>query len=203
MFRNLLHLKFVFELAFCVYIYFLCITKFKLMDTSKIIELASYTLPSLVTGGVAYYLFHSFFKNEENRRRYELIKVNQKQALPLRLQAYERMVLFLERIHPAQLVIRVAPPTEDKNDYATFLIHAIQTEFEHNLTQQIYLTNDSWDVVNKSKNTTIQLIRNTSLKMDIANANQLREGILKELTEMEAPSSIAINFLKEELKSIL
>lgn len=203
MFRNLLHLKFVFELAFCVYIYFLCITKFKLMDTSKIIELASYTLPSLVTGGVAYYLFHSFFKNEENRRRYELIKVNQKQALPLRLQAYERMVLFLERIHPAQLVIRVAPPTEDKNDYATFLIHAIQTEFEHNLTQQIYLTNDSWDVVNKSKNTTIQLIRNTSLKMDIANANQLREGILKELTEMEAPSSIAINFLKEELKNIL
>lgn len=173
------------------------------MDTSKIIELASYTLPSLVTGGVAYYLFHSFFKNEENRRRYELIKVNQKQALPLRLQAYERMVLFLERIHPAQLVIRVAPPTEDKNDYATLLIHAIQTEFEHNLTQQIYLTNESWDIVNKSKNTTIQLIRNTSLKMDIANANQLREGILKELTDMEAPSSIAINFLKEELKNIL
>jgi hypothetical protein len=173
------------------------------MDTSKIIEIIAYTLPSIVTGGVAYYLFNAHFQDQQNTRRWLMQKENQKQALPLRLQAYERMVLFLERIHPAQLVMRVVPPTEDKNDYATLLIHAIQTEFEHNLTQQIYLTNESWDIVTKSKNTTVQLIRNTSLKMDIANASQLREGILKELIEMEAPSSIAINFLKEELKNVL
>lgn len=173
------------------------------MDTSKIIEIIAYTLPSIVTGGVAYYLFNAHFQDQQNTRRWLMQKENQKQALPLRLQAYERMVLFLERIHPAQLVMRVVPPTEDKNDYATLLIHAIQTEFEHNLTQQIYLTNESWDIVTKSKNTTVQLIRNTSLKMDIANASKLREGILKELIEMEAPSSIAINFLKEELKNVL
>lgn len=173
------------------------------MDTSKIIEIASYTLPSLVTGGVAYFLFQSFFKNEENRRRYELVKLNQKEALPMRLQAYERMVLFLERVHPAQLLLRVAPPTTDKNDYATFLIHAIQTEFEHNLTQQIYLTDDCWEMITKSKNTTVHLIRKTSIETTIANASELREAILRELTEMEAPTSIAITFLKQELKLVL
>lgn len=172
------------------------------MDSTKIIELAAYTLPALITGGVAYFLFHSFFKNEENRRRFELLKENQKQALPIRLQAYERMVLLLERIHPAQLLLRVAPISTDKNDYATLLIHTIQTEFEHNLTQQVYLTSATWDVINKAKNSTVQMIRQKSLEQDIPNAEKLREAILIELTETEAPSSIAISYLKEDLKRV-
>jgi len=57
--------------------------------------------------------------------------------------------------------------------------------------------------VNKSKNTTVQLIRKTSLNAEITNASQLREAILRELLEMEAPSSVAISYLKEELKNIL
>jgi hypothetical protein len=173
------------------------------MDSTKIIEIVAYTLPSLITGGVAYFLFTSYFKDQQNTRRWLIMKENQKQALPIRLQAYERVVLFLERIHPAQLLMRIAPPTEDKKDYATLLIHAIQTEFEHNLAQQIYLTNECWGVVNKTKNTTVQLIRKNLLNPEITNANQLREAILRELTEMEAPSSVAITFLKEELKNIL
>jgi hypothetical protein len=172
------------------------------MDSTKIIELASYTLPALITGGVAYFLFHSFFKNEENRRRFELLKENQKQALPIRLQAYERMVLLLERIHPAHLLLRVAPISSDKNDYATLLIHTIQTEFEHNLTQQVYLTANTWDVITKAKNSTVQMIRQKSLEEDISNAEKLREAILIELTETEAPSAIAIHYLKEELKKV-
>ena len=138
------------------------------MNIDKILEIVSYTLPSLITGGVAYFLFTSYFKDQQNTRRWLLMRENQKESLPLRLQAYERMVLFLERIHPA-----------------------------------IYITNECWDVINKSKTTTVQLIRNTSINTEIANASQLREAVLRELIEMEAPSSVAINFLKEELKNIL
>jgi hypothetical protein len=182
---------------------FFVIQKIAKMNIDKILEIVSYTLPSLITGGVAYFLFTSYFKDQQNTRRWLLVKENQKESLPLRLQAYERMVLFLERIHPAHLLLRVAPPTEDKNDYATLLIHAIQTEFEHNLTQQIYITNECWDVINKSKTTTVQLIRNTSLDMQIATASQLREAVLRTLTEMESPTSVAVSFIKEELKSVL
>jgi hypothetical protein len=172
------------------------------MNVEKIIELAAYTLPALITGGVAYFFFHSFFKNEENRRRFELLKQNQKQALPIRLQAYERMVLFLERISPAQLLLRVAPPNTSKSDYATFLIHSIQTEFEHNLTQQIYVTENTWDIINKAKNSTIQMIRKKSLEVEIETPEKLREAILIELTETESPSNIAISYLKQDLKNI-
>jgi CMP-N-acetylneuraminic acid synthetase len=110
--------------------------------------------------------------------------------------------LFLERINPVQLLLRVAPPNTSKEDYATFLIHSIQTEYEHNLTQQVYLTSNTWDVINKAKNSTAQMIRQKSLEQEIASAEKLREAILIELTETEAPSTIAISYLKEELKTV-
>ena len=72
------------------------------MNTEKIIELAFYTLPALITGAVAYYFFQQFVVNEDNRRRFLLMKENQKDALPLRLQAYERLTLFMERINPTK-----------------------------------------------------------------------------------------------------
>ena len=87
------------------------------MDTDKLLELAFYTLPAAVTGGVAYYFFQMFMRNEENKRQFALMRENQKHALPLRLQAYERLALYLERINPAKLLIRVAPLQEDKMDY--------------------------------------------------------------------------------------
>jgi hypothetical protein len=78
------------------------------MDTSKLIELLCYTLPAIITGIVAYYFFNLHTKNEEVRRRYLLNKDTQKDALPLRLQAFERMTLFLERINPGKLLIRIS-----------------------------------------------------------------------------------------------
>ncbi len=65
--------------------------------------LASIVLPSLITGGLAYYFFMIHLKNEDKRRSYLLLKENRKQSLPIRLQAFERVTLFLERINPSQL----------------------------------------------------------------------------------------------------
>jgi hypothetical protein len=64
------------------------------------------------------------------------------------------------------------------------------------------LTAASWDIVLKAKNSTIQMIRKNALREDVADADKLREAILIELTEIEAPSSIAISYLKEELKRV-
>jgi hypothetical protein len=169
---------------------------------TKLLEIAAYTIPAIVTGGIAFFVLQSFFKNEENRRRFELLKENQKQALPIRLQAYERMVLFLERMNPPQLLMRVAPISSNKHDYATLLIHNIQTEFEHNLTQQVYVTAATWEVVAKAKNTTIQMIRQKSVEEEVPTAEKLREAILIDLTQNESPSAIAISYLKEDLKKV-
>jgi hypothetical protein len=173
------------------------------MDTSKILELLFYTLPAVITGLVAFYFFENFVKNENNRRNFILRQENQKQALPIRLQAFERLTLFLERINPAKLLVRVAPLSEDKLDYSNLLVQHIEQEFEHNLTQQIYLSNEAWTIILSSKNTTIQIIRQSTLNKEITSSHKLREAILTELGNNQAPSTFAIDFLKNELLRIL
>ena len=173
------------------------------MNTDKLIELAFYTLPALVTGGVAYYLFQSHFADQEGSRKWLLRKENQKQALPLRLQAYERLALLLERINPSKLLIRVAPMGSDKTDYQNVLIHTIEQEFDHNITQQIYVSDECWTMIATAKSTIIQNIRQATANENCTDANQLRETILNQLLEVQSPSSIALSFLKEEVKEFL
>lgn len=173
------------------------------MNTDKILELAFYTLPALITGGVAYYLFNSYFKDQQNTRRWLVQKENQKLSLPIRLQAYERLTLFLERINPAKLIVRIAPLSDNKVEYQNLLIQHIEQEFEHNLAQQIYISDNTWTIILTAKNTTIQIIRKSANKESVTSSHQLREAVLNELLDSEAPSSIALSYLKNEVSDIL
>lgn len=172
------------------------------MDTSKIFELLFYTVPAFITGIVAYYFFREHTKNEDGRRRFLLHKDLQVNSLPIRLQAYERMVLFLERITPAKLLIRVSPTSSNKEDYESLLIQNIEQEFQHNLSQQIYISNECWNIITASKNATIQLIRKASLLEKTNSANKLREVVLTEMMEKSAPSSVALSFIKKEVSEM-
>ncbi|TYC18004.1 hypothetical protein ES677_01105 [Bizionia gelidisalsuginis] len=168
----------------------------------QLINLLIYTVPAVVTGVIAYFFFKEHIKNENNRRHFLMHKDFKKEALPMRLQAYERMTLFLERIVPSKLLIRVAPLSSDKNDYERLLIDSIEQEFEHNLSQQIYLTSDCWSIILAAKNTTIQLILKANMSEKTDNANKLREVILTEMMEKQAPSSTALAYIKEEISAI-
>lgn len=172
------------------------------MDVSKILELLSYTVPAIITGMVAYKFFNIHTKNEEGRRRYLLSKEAQKNALPLRLQAYERMTLFLERMSLTNLLTRIAPISNDKNDYCNFVIAQIEQEFEHNLAQQIYMTDECWTIIVTAKNATIQMIRKATLKDTINDANGLREELLNELLEKQTPSNAALAYVKREVSQM-
>lgn len=173
------------------------------MSIDKFIEVLLYAVPSLITGGVAYYLFDSYFKDQQNTRRWLLQRENQKHSLPLRLQAYERLALFLERISPSKLLIRVAPISENKIDYQNFLIHHIEQEYEHNLTQQIYITDQCWTMVLTAKNTIIQNIRKTTLDETVTNADELRERILSNMLDGNSSAQLALSYLKTEVTDIL
>jgi len=173
------------------------------METDKIIELFFYTLPAVITGFVAYYFFLHYTQNEEKKRQFMLMRANQKQALPLRLQAYERMALFMERIGLTKLLIRIAPISPDQNDYANLLIAHIEQEFEHNLTQQIYMSDECWTIIATAKNTTIQIIRNAAKNESVSTADGLRELVLRDLLEKESPSNTALAYIKNEVKSFL
>jgi hypothetical protein len=169
------------------------------MESLPIIELLSYTLPAVVTGVVAYYFFDLHTKNEEGRRRYLLNKEAQKNALPLRLQAFERMTLYMERINPTKLLIRIAPLSQDKNDYENLIIAQIEQEFEHNLAQQIYMSDECWTIIVTAKNATIQMIRKANMTDRVDSADKLREVLLNDLMEKQSPSNAALAYIKNEV----
>jgi len=169
----------------------------------EVIPLLLSLIPSLFITLLALFYFKTHTDNEEKRRRYLLHKENQKQALPLRLQAYERMALFLERISPGKLLLRTPPVAEDKKSYESLLVHTIEQEFDHNLTQQIYISDECWNIVKAAKNGTIALIRKTALKEEVDSAQKMREVILTETVEKGAPSDTALSAIKTEVEDIL
>lgn len=168
----------------------------------QLLNLLMYTIPALVTGAIAYLFFREHVDNENNRRNFLITKDLQKEAFPIRLQAYERMSLFLERIAPPKLLTRTNPTSSNKEDYENLLIATIQQEFEHNLSQQIYVSDPCWNIILAAKNATIQLIRKAAMNEKTDSANKLREVILTELMDKPSPSNAALSFIKEEVSEL-
>ncbi|MGB5555007.1 MAG: hypothetical protein WBM83_10150 [Flavobacteriaceae bacterium] len=168
------------------------------MSGEGILQLFGFLLPAVVTGVVAFYFFKMHTKNEEGRRRFLLHKDTQKTTLPIRLQAYERMALFLERIAIPSLVVRVAPKSTNKNEYENLLIRSIETEFEHNLSQQIYISDECWNIIKAAKSATIQMIRKAAMSQT-ESADKLREDVLTETMDKASPSATALSFIKKEI----
>ncbi|MFJ1379642.1 hypothetical protein ACI76Q_03545 [Capnocytophaga canimorsus] len=170
---------------------------------NQVIAFFAYCAPAIIVGVVAYYFFYTHTKNEDNRRRFLLQKENQKLSLPLRLQAYERMVLFLERINPQKQLLRLPAASLTKKEYELLLIRSIEEEFEHNMSQQIYMSEELWNVIKTAKLATIQIIRKAAQDEALADAHAMTESIFKEFIDKATPSSSAIGYLKEELKTFL
>ena len=163
----------------------------------------SYCLPALIVAGIAYFFFDQYFKGEDKKRQWLLLKDLQKEALPLRLQAYERLVLLLDRISPQKLTLRVAPTSEDKQAYEHLLIEHINAEFDHNITQQIYISENLWNVMLLAKNATIQIIHKLSTEEKVTSASSLREAILSEFMNKPTPSSNAVSHLVNEISTFI
>jgi len=172
------------------------------MEIEKIFEVFLYAVPALITGLIAYYFFKEHTKNEDGRRRFLLHKDMQMNTLPIRLQAYERIALFLERITPTKLMVRVSPTSSNKEDYESLLIQSIDQEYQHNLSQQIYVSDECWNITKAAKNATIQLIRKAGLLEKTNSANKLREVVLTEMMEKRAPSDAALSYIKQEVSEI-
>jgi hypothetical protein len=173
------------------------------MDEINILQLIFFLLPALIVGLISFYFFKTYVDDEERRRRFLLRQENQKTSLPIRLQAFERMTLFLERISPGKILLRVKPSDYSREEYEKVLIQNIDQEFEHNLAQQIYFSPECWNVIKTAKNATIGIIRRTGLKEDVDSAEKLREVILKNSMEQAAPTDAALDYIKKEVRNFI
>ena len=171
-------------------------------EAIQILNYVAYLLPAIVVGIIAYYFFKGHTANEEGRRRYLIQKEAQNQLIPMRLQAYERITLFLERTDPNKLLVRVKPISEDTAKYEELLIKNIEQEFEHNLAQQIYLTSECWNLVNAAKNATIQVIRQGAIREKDTTAAKMREYLLRSFLGEVTPSQKALDYVRKEVSEL-
>ncbi|MCH7785360.1 MAG: hypothetical protein IIB06_08105 [Bacteroidetes bacterium] len=172
------------------------------MEIEQAISYVAYLLPAIIVGVIAHYFFKGHTANEEGRRRYLIQKEAQKNIIPLRLQAYEHLTLFLERIDPNKLLIRVKPYSDELQKYENLLITNIDKEFEHNLTQQIYVTPECWNLIKAAKNATFNIIRQSAMNEKIDNADKLRESLLNHFMDEVTPSQKALVYVKKEVSEL-
>ncbi len=167
----------------------------------KILESIGYTLPAAITGLVTYYMFNGFVKQQNSEKSLELLAQKKRESLPIKLQAYERMLLFCERITPSKMLVRVKPLSDNTHEYLQLLIASLEQEFEHNLVQQIYISDDSWTAILATKNTIINKLKQLSETSN--SANELRENVIIFYSKSLPPTDTAISFIKNDVKNLL
>jgi hypothetical protein len=169
------------------------------MDISLQILLT--VIPVLFVSATTYYLIKGFFESEEKRRRAEMKMGVRELITPVRLQAYERVVLFLERITPNSLVMRTFKNGMSGKMMQSELIKAIRSEYEHNMSQQVYMSNQAWEVVKTAKEETVKLINIASTKVpDTASGMDLANAVIEISSQIpKLPTQVAIEAVKREL----
>jgi hypothetical protein len=164
--------------------------------------LASLTVGALLFAAVYFVLYK--MQDAENRRRdVELLMEGKRISLPLRLQAYERLLLFLERISPEALVLRVQPTAATNADLHGALIAAVRSEFDHNLSQQIYVPHKVWQQIVLTKNKVMSSINSLALETDPKhNSLELARRVISQYVKTPPPTQEAIAMLKKEAEKL-
>ena len=156
-------------------------------------------VPSLIIAVTAYFIVRYFIENEQKKRILELKYTAKAQILPMRLQAYERMAMFLERIEPNQLIFRVNNPELTAYQMQTILLATIRSEYEHNLSQQIYISAEVWDAIKNAKERVVNIINLSAGKLpDGAMATDLHTHIFEAVAET-SPTASAMLQLKKDM----
>ena len=129
---------------------------------------------------------------------------NAKFFLPHRVEAYQRIILFMERISPNSLVMRKFENGMKAKQLQGELLSTIRSEFEHNIAQQIFISPQGWKMVKESKEEIIKIINLASSQIDEnGNALDLSQKIFEIATQLEKlPTEITNEFLINELQKL-
>ena len=170
----------------------------------EVLEILKYTVPALIVFFTTFVIMRQMIMKEQAREKLELVLQNQKPITPIRLQAYERLTLFLERITPHSLIMRVNKPGMTCAQLHQGLLQAIRAEYEHNMSQQVYISTKAWEVVKNARSGVIKLVNTSAEKFKPDEpALKLSTLILERSMEVEKhPTQVAIEFLKSELSEI-
>ena len=169
------------------------------------IDILKIVLPALLVFLTAYFLLNKMLNNEVDRRNKKLKSKVAGETIKIRLQAYERLALVLERMTPNVLILNTIQPNMNCIDFQKELMNTIRNEFSHNLSQQIYVSDELWNSMKVVQETLLKLVISCSSQFPPTNsATDLAEQIIQVYASTEqTPTEYALLKLKEEVRQFI
>jgi hypothetical protein len=174
--------------------------------SAALLDILKYTIPAFIVLIATSLIVNKFLVSQTQRKQLSLFQDAQDITLRLRLQAYERMVLFVERISPRQLLPRVYDANMTVMELRTALTYNILGEFEHNMSQQIYVSKNVWETVKNVKEQEISMANQIAGKLDPnAPAKELYKLIMDYVLQADSqtPTEVALTVINEEVKKVM
>lgn len=169
-----------------------------------LVDLAKIIIPAGLVVYAMYLMVRSFLNKELEKRMLELKMKNTESILPIRLQAYERMCLFLERITPSNLLGRLSGGNLTSKELQHILLKEIRDEFNHNLSQQLYMSDDAWRSIKTAMENVIMIVNQAITQVDPDSKSiELAKAIIQRSMEEEHDAvEQALSFMKDEIRKV-
>jgi hypothetical protein len=167
-------------------------------------DLIKILLPAAIVLYAMYLTVRAFLNKEFERKLVDLKTKNTDIVLPVRLQAYERMCLFLERISPNNLILRLNNSMLSANELHQLLLAEIREEYNHNLSQQVYMSDNAWNQIKTAMEEIITLINSAASNVaSDGKSMDLAKAIFERMIQQELdPSGGALRFIKDEIRQV-
>lgn len=168
------------------------------------IDILKFTIPSLVVLLSVWIVMRYLLRGEEERRLWEIKKNTEKEVTPIRLRAYERLALLLERTEPEQLLSDLNLTQMTKAELEQRLLLNVRREWEHNMSQQIYVGDDVWAKVMKARDEIASFIHTMALQMPAESTTLDYAKVLMSAYRLNGttPHQIAMEALKDEVRQM-
>jgi sorbitol-specific phosphotransferase system component IIC len=172
----------------------------------QILEILKYILPAIIVLIATVVIVNNFLIKETERKRLSIFQQTSDKSMQLRLQAYERLTIFIERMHPMNMIGRLYQKEATAQDLQLAMVQSIRAEFEHNVSQQIYVSHQLWQTINSVKEQEITMLNRIGSTIALGApasdfVKAISEGVIQQQEDM--PTSIALEYLNKEAKILL
>ncbi len=171
---------------------------------NTLIEFAKIVIPAILVLYAVYLTITAMISKELKSKAIEYQIENNKTVMPIRLQAFERMSLFLERIYPGSLIVRLNQPGMSAKVFQNVLVNEIRSELNHNLSQQIYMSDEAWNMIKNSTEELITLINTAAenQKDDAKSTDLAKDIVTAYVGKKNDPIAETLSYIKSEVREI-
>lgn len=154
-------------------------------------ELLKYTLPALVTAATAYFLIKQYLDDRLRTEQLAQRRENNRLTLPIRLQAYERLTLLCDRVSIPQVLLRIRMPNMTMGELRGALLLSIRQEFEHNTSQQLYVSDTLWQIISLARDQGLAVVTQAAEGLDPQQPDDdYVNRLLQKLDEQGEPTTL-------------